>query len=276
MLEHSGRHRTVPKTAPGLLPVALAGMMLACTCLAAPASDRPGATLPPIAVVVDVRPGLCPNHLRLESLLTIPVAVLGTMDFDVTNIDPTTVRLSRDGLTGDCAPLDWAYADIGTPVIGSSPECNDPRGDGLDDLCLVFSIPDLGVALGLGHLSGETVPLTLSGKLVTGQPIQGIDYAVLISGPWGNGRPTDEVGLLPTQEGKLAYYTNTTDHITLAIYDERGRPMATLVDADRSPGIYQAVWPSAGPDGHTTPPGTYFARITNSVTGTTNKLTLPE
>jgi hypothetical protein len=245
------------------------------------AGDSPTDVPVPLSMAVDIRPGLCPNHLRLDSPLTIPIAVLGTMDFDVANIDPETVRLSRDGLAGECAPASWAYADVGIPVIGASPECNRPRGDGLDDLELRFSIQDLATTLGLrGHI-GETIPLTLTGKIVTGQGIEGFDCVMVIAGPWGDGERSDEIGILPqvgdepsASQLDLAYYTNTSDHITVTVYDARGRVVAELVDADRAPGIYQVTWDGTGQDGQEVAAGTYFARVSNSWTGTTKRLVL--
>ena len=60
----------------------------ACVIPVASASGEPEGETIAVSVYVDIRPGLCPNHLRLESTLTIPVAILGTMDFEVVQIHP--------------------------------------------------------------------------------------------------------------------------------------------------------------------------------------------
>jgi len=265
-----------------LLVLSLATLLCAAgTNSVAVAGGSPTDVPVPVSVPVDVRPGLCPNHLRLDSPFTLPVAIIGTMDFDVANIDPETVRLSRDGMAGECAPASWAYADVGIPVIGASPECNRPRGDGLDDLELSFSIQDLAKSLGLGGHIGETIPLTLTGKIVTGQGIEGFDCVMVVAGPWGDGERSDEIGILPRADDEpgasrfdLAYYTNTSDHIIVTVYDARGRVVAELVDADRAPGIYPVTWDRTGQDGQEVAAGTYFARVSNSWIGTTRKLTL--
>jgi len=238
-------------------------------------------TEPPQAVVIDIRPGLCPNHLKLESALAIPVAVLGTMQFDVMNIDPGTIRLSRDGAEGECAPTKWDYADVGSPVIGSAPDCNDPRGDGLDDLVMQFPIRDLISTLGLADLSGEAVPLVLRGKIVTGKGIEGSDLVIVMSGSSGDADRRNLIGfvgeVLPGSgagEVKFAYYTDTTDRITFAVYDPSGKIVKTLVDTDMAPGIYRATWAGIGEDGQAVPDGIYFARINNSSAGSTRKITL--
>jgi hypothetical protein len=245
----------------------------------AAAPQAPGVPVP-MAVPVDIRPGLCPNHLSLTGALTVPVAILGTVDFDIENIDPETVRLSREGAPGECAPASWTYKDVGTPMIGASPECNDRQGDGLDDLKLDFSVADLAANLGLGEHAGEAVQLNLTGKIVTGQGIEGRDWVIVIGGR-EDAQPRDEIGLLAQpkdapagNEMDLAYYTNTSDHITFTIHDARGRVVAKLVDADKEPGIYRVSWARIGADHRQVPPGTYFARLANSRTGTTTKLVL--
>ena len=244
--------------------------------------DGPGKTLPSVPVAVDIRPGICPNHLRIQSPVTISIAVLGTAELDVTNIDPTAIRVSCDGVPAECEPTCWAYADVGFPVIGSSPDCAGRRGDGLDDLALSFSIPDLVRALGLAERLGETVQVNLTGKLVTGQEISGSDCVVVMEGYQVGEGLDGEIGLLACPDGesgsdelKFGYYTNTSDEVHLVIYDVRGRVVARLVDDDLAPGIYHATWTRADREEDKVGPGTYFARVTNSLTGATKKFTLP-
>ena len=245
------------------------------------ASGTPADVKAAIPVAVDIRPGLCPNHLRLDSPLTVPIAVIGTMEFDVKNIDPSSLRLSRDGMTGQCEPASWGYADVAVPIIGSSPECNEPRGDGLDDLALEFSIPDLVAALGLEADLGESVALVLSGTIVTGQGIEGRDFLVVVGEPLGE-TPSSEIGILEGAGDRAAgrhdftYYTNVSDHITFAIYDVHGRLVERLNDKDMSPGIYHATWNGTGRDGQDAPAGTYFARVSNGRSGITRKIVVLE
>jgi hypothetical protein len=233
----------------------------------------------PIAVTVDIRPGLCPNHLRIESHFTVPIAVLGSMDFDAANIDPETVRLSRDGVAEEVGPLSWVQEDVGTPVVGGLCACHKLRGDGVDDLEMYFAIDELVTTLGLEAHVGETVPLTLSGKLLTGEVIGGADCAVMISGPWPSEGLGDEIGMLACPEEErgveqfeFAYYTSVSDRVTFAIYDLGGRVVATLADMDMAPGIYHATWNGTGRDREKVPAGTYFARVSNSWASETRKI----
>jgi hypothetical protein len=240
---------------------------------------KPGAE-PALHVAVDVRPGLCPNHLNLESPLTLPVAVLGTMDLEVRDIDPGTVRLTRDGSSVECEPVTWRYADVGMPVVGSAPDCNNPHGDGLDDLVMEFPIRDLVTALDLAGKAGESIPLILRGKILTGREIEGFDNVVVLEGAPEDVR-RDEVGFvgdaLPgtdAGEVRFAYFVDRGDRILFAVYDCRGRMVKRLVDTDMGPGIYRVTWSGIAEDGQAVPDGTYFARIGNGTVGSTMKFTL--
>ena len=241
--------------------------------------DNPVEAQEPIAVTVDIRPGLCPNHLRVESHLTIPVAVLGSLEFDAVNVDAETVRLSRDGVSEKIKPLGWVHADVGTPLVGGLCACHKLRGDGVDDLELYFSISELAATLGLDERIGETIPLTLSGKMLTGEAISGVDCAFMISGAWTSDELGDEIGMLTcsedgsdTEEFAFAYYTSVSDRVTFAIYDVRGQVVATLADMDMAPGIYHATWNGTGRDRERVPAGTYFARVSNSWDSETRKI----
>ena len=92
-----------------------------------------------VGVYIDIKPGSCPNPLNPKAKGVLPVAVLGTADFDVTTIDPSTLSLTRAGVTGSVAPIRWSYADVGTPFMGDGCDCHDLTGDGYMDLTLKFS-----------------------------------------------------------------------------------------------------------------------------------------
>jgi hypothetical protein len=235
--------------------------------------------VPAVQVAVDIIPGLCPNHLRIDSPLTIPVGILGTADLEVDAIEPGTVRLSREGDSVAVAPLDYAYKDVGSPLIGGRCECRELVGDGLEDLVFYFDIKALGAALGLAGSVGETVPLILSGKLVTGRTISGVDCALVIDAGWADDRLERELGFLPDAGGqqpdghfKFAYFSDVSDHMALTIYDLQGRAIACLVDMDLGPGIYNATWDGTGADKQRVAAGTYFARVSNSRSGETLKI----
>jgi hypothetical protein len=279
-LGHVGPGYKVPCFA--LVSVAIAVSVLAFDCGAKAAGNDVAPALSQIAVNVDIRPGLCPNHVRLESPLAIPIAILGGVDFDLDLVDPASVRLYREGVHAAVLPTGWTYEDVGTPLVGGLCACHKLKGDGLDDLEFWFSIPDIAGALDLAAHDGEIVPLMLRGSLTTGEAIEGVDCALVISGNWKNETLGEEVGLLeyeelPRAEGtgrarhRFSYYTTVSERVTMAIYDTQGRVVARLNDMDMAPGIYSATWGGWDEDRREVPAGIYFARVNNSMASDTRK-----
>jgi len=128
-------------------------------------------------VFLDIKPGSCPNPFNLKSRGVLPIAILGTEDLDVHNIDPSTVLLTRGEYPG-VSPLRWSYKDVSAPFYGPSCECHDLNGDGYLDLTLKFDTQELVEALGLDEEAGNTITLWLTGNLVQelgGTPIRGRD-----------------------------------------------------------------------------------------------------
>lgn len=125
---------------------------------------------PVIEVPVDVKPMSWPNPLNVNKKGVLPVAILGTEDLDVTQIDPATILL--EGV----APLRWALEDVGTsddPLAGP---------DGIMDLSLKFEAQEIVAALG-DVSDGEVLALHLTGNLKeehSGTPIQGEDVVRII------------------------------------------------------------------------------------------------
>jgi hypothetical protein len=134
-------------------------------------------------VSVDVKPGSCPSPINSKSKGVIPIAILGTEDFDVTTIDPATIKLSREGVTDDASPIRWSYDDVATPFAGDLCDCNELGGDGNMDLMLHFDVPALITQLKLGDLIGGTIPLKVTGKLKTENdetPFEGQDCVKIL------------------------------------------------------------------------------------------------
>jgi hypothetical protein len=127
-----------------------------------------------ITVSVDIKPGSCPNPLNVKSRGVLPVAILGTMSFDIMTVDPASIRLSREGISGDVAPIRWSYEDAGTPFTGELCDCHELKGDGYMDLTLKFKTQELVEMLDLDMVGGK-IPLTLTGMLKNGTEISGKD-----------------------------------------------------------------------------------------------------
>ena len=138
-----------------------------------------------VDVHVDVKPGGWPNPVNLKSKGVLPVAVCGTEDFDVTTIDPETIRLKLDGTGGEVAPLRWSYDDVATPYTGEPCSGHDLKADGYLDLSLKFKTQEAKATLGLDAFNDrDVVVLSLTGNLKEeygGTPIQGQDCIVILN-----------------------------------------------------------------------------------------------
>jgi len=137
--------------------------------------------VPPHDVAVDIKPMSCPNPLNVNSKGVLPVAILGTEDFDVTMVDPASVRL--EGVV----PLRWALEDVATPYepfTGKQDcyDCNELGLDGYLDLTLKFDKQEIVAALGAVN-DGDCVVVQLTGNLMEeygATPIVGEDVVLIV------------------------------------------------------------------------------------------------
>jgi hypothetical protein len=126
-------------------------------------------------LLLDIKPQSCPNPMNTKSKGVLPVAILGTGDFDVTDIDVESISL--EGV----APIRSSVEDVSTPVFDPQDdcECNEDGGDGFDDLTLKFDTQ--AIVQALGDISdGDVVELTLTGALLDGTPIERTDCIVVL------------------------------------------------------------------------------------------------
>ena len=131
----------------------------------------------PLSVSLDIRPGGCPNPLNARVQGVLPVAILGTEDFDVNDIDINSLRL--EGV----APIRSGYDDVAGPFAGDLCGCTEAGPDGFLDLDLKFSTPEVIDAL-LPLTRGDRV-LTLTGTLLDGTEFEGQDCVMLVGGGSG-------------------------------------------------------------------------------------------
>jgi len=109
--------------------------------------------IPPISVDVDIKPGSYPNSINLGSKGVVPVAVLTTVDFDASTVDPETVEFAG------VSPVRWVMEDV--------------DDDGDMDMLFFFKTQDLG-------LTAASTEATLTGATVGGQPIEGTDTVNIV------------------------------------------------------------------------------------------------
>ena len=106
-----------------------------------------------IQVDIDIKPGSDPNSINPRSKGVIPVAILGSADFDVNDVDVTTLTFGPDGAT---------------PAHRAGGHVEDVNGDGFDDLVSHYRTQDTGVS------SGDT-EACVDGATTGGTPIHGCD-----------------------------------------------------------------------------------------------------
>jgi hypothetical protein len=133
----------------------------------------------PLNVYLDIKPQSCPNPFNFKSKGKLPVAILGTADFDVTDIDVSSILL--EGVP----PLRWSYDDVASAYADSNTvplcPCNEDSPDGYMDLTLKFDTQAIAAAIGDSLDSGDIIQLYLDGSLLEdGTPIEGTDCVVIV------------------------------------------------------------------------------------------------
>lgn len=114
-----------------------------------------------ISVTIDVKPGSCPNPINLKSEGLLPVALLGSAEFNVIDVELSTVQLHpMDRCEQAVAPVRYAFADV--------------DGDGFVDIVFHFVAKEVGFQPGD---TGACLHGTLEGS---GQHFCGHDAIVVI------------------------------------------------------------------------------------------------
>ncbi|MHC4891079.1 MAG: PKD domain-containing protein [Planctomycetota bacterium] len=130
---------------------------------------------PAIEVAVDIKPGSCPNPVNVKSKGVLLVAILGSEEFDVTDVDVASIQLA------DVEPLRSVYEDVAAPVLDTNDcNCTEDGPDGFLDLTLKFKTQRIVEAVGDVN-DGDELQLELIGVLFDETPIEGAD-CILIRG----------------------------------------------------------------------------------------------
>lgn len=117
--------------------------------------------VPLIVVGIDIRPGAAVNNINLKSNGQLPVAILGSADFNVAWVNVSSLRI------GTVAPVSNPH--------GVVYHVSDVNGDGFADLTVNFRIPSL---VSGGALTSSTTSLEVTGSLNQAHssiPISGTD-----------------------------------------------------------------------------------------------------
>ncbi|KKL82901.1 hypothetical protein LCGC14_1980120, partial [marine sediment metagenome] len=119
-------------------------------------------------------PGGCPNPVNVKSKGVLPVAILGSADFDTATIDPASIELAG------VRPIRSSIEDVAGPAAETSDcNCGEDGPDGIDDLTLKFETQEIVGALGEVN-TGDVRTLTLTGVTQDGIPIEGADCVTIV------------------------------------------------------------------------------------------------
>jgi hypothetical protein len=216
-------------------------------------------------VAIDIKPQSCPNSLNTKSKGRLPVAILGTSDFDVNDVDVSTVQL--EGVS----PLRSNIKDVSTPVVDPQDECDCTTDGayGFDDLSLKFDTQDIVTALGPVN-DGDQIVLTLTGNLNDGTAIEGQDCIIIKSSRENAIEVIAQAQRsLPENHALLQNYPNPFNPSTtieyalpqramveIKVHDVLGREVATLLNEEKPAGAYTVRWNADG-----VASGVYFYRL---------------
>lgn len=245
-------------------------------------------------VHVDIKPGSCPNPFNLTGNLeagqsVLPVAILGTDDFDVRDIDPATIMLAG------AYAVRWSYEDVSRPKENPDDtcSCHDLRADGYVDLTLKFLREDIAPALRNAY-DREYLPLVLTGRLNDGAWISGADCIRVQrndkkgsddSYAYGDDQTrSDESGAEvfvmtnrpnPFNPSTIISFTlPEAGQVALRVFDVRGRLVRTLADCSFDAGTHSVEWNATDGSGRRVASGIYFYRLISNGLDRTQKMIL--
>jgi hypothetical protein len=236
-----------------------------------------------VDVELDIKPGSCPNpfNVKLFDYVdsgqenkggVLPVAILGSEEFDVGDIDIESVQL--EGVT----PLETGlgYEDVSAPD-GSTEECycEELGPDGYIDLVMKFSSLEIAEAIMPAGEAGEERALSLTGRLVGGAMFEATDCVVFVGKASREKVIEEEPKLFPASPNpfnpitRVSYYLPERQRIRLSVYDVSGSLIAVIDDGVRGAGEHTVEWNARG-----VASGVYFSRLEAGVYTRTQKMIL--
>jgi hypothetical protein len=142
----------------------------------------------PYVLALDIKPESCPNSFNRDNNGVLPIALVGTEEWDMMDVDISTLRLSRaDGVGGEVAPYEGppgpstVYEDVASPFYGEGCECAEGGPDGMMDISMKFQTELVNEVLEMADLMpGALIPLVLTGNLNNGCAFVAYDCVRLV------------------------------------------------------------------------------------------------
>lgn len=150
--------------------------------------DEVDGCLTVIQAAMDIRPESCPNWLNRRSNGILSIALVGSAELEVDQVDTSTLLLARaDGIGGTVSPETLrgqprAELKDATGQTDVEPcDCDKPKKDGVDDLVIRFRRSSIVSSLGLDRfVRGDVVELTLTGTMLDGTLFWATDCVTLV------------------------------------------------------------------------------------------------
>ena len=116
-----------------------------------------------------IKPGGDPNPINPMSQGVIPVAILGSDSFDVSDVDTSTLIFGPTVVLGDpcCA----------SPIHRQLGHFEDVNDDGFTDLVSHYRTQEAGIAFG-------EISASVTGTTIGGIPFEGCEYIVTVPDPF--------------------------------------------------------------------------------------------
>lgn len=240
---------------------------------------------PVITAHLDIKPGSCPNPFNLKLFEfkdsgvdrkggVMPVALVGTLDFDVDDVDVSTVRLEGVEPIKIHNP-----SDVATPFDSEECACTEVEGDGIKDLHMKFLSQDIARVITSGPPQSNR-RLTLTGRLLDGTKFEASDCIRFVGMGGEMDLPAGPPDLVENSFGpptpnpfnpatQISYSVASRGPVLLAIYDLRGRLVERLVQKTQAAGAYTVEWRAKG-----IASGVYYAKLVTDEFEDTQKLIL--
>ena len=163
-------------------------------CLSFTPTDIPNPCPHPLQA--DIRLGKCPNRVYKNSDGLIATAIVGDGIFDLSTVDFASIQISRsDGVGGSLSPYEGAngetaLVDLARP-FAAPPSCQVTDPDGINDIFVFFSAPELIQALQLDTVPDDSLlRLVITGTRADGRIFRATDLVVVLPPLPGNGMLT--------------------------------------------------------------------------------------